>query len=63
MGDVVRLKKGHPCGANRWEVVRMGMDIGLRCTGCSRKIMLVRSEFDRRYVEHIADAGHTKADL
>jgi hypothetical protein len=48
-GDVVRLKKPHPCGANSWEIVRVGMDIGLRCTGCDRKVMLVRSEFDRRF--------------
>jgi len=48
-GDVVRLKKPHPCGANAWEVVRVGMDIGLRCTGCDRKVMLVRLEFDRRF--------------
>ncbi len=48
-GDVVRLKKPHPCGENSWEVVRVGMDIGLRCRGCDRKVMLVRSEFDRRF--------------
>jgi hypothetical protein len=49
IGDVVRLKKPHPCGENSWEVVRVGMDIGLRCRGCDRKVMLVRSEFDRRF--------------
>ncbi len=48
-GDVVRLKKPHPCGENSWEIVRVGMDIGLRCRGCDRKVMLVRSEFDRRF--------------
>ncbi len=58
-GDVVRLKKPHPCGENSWEVVRVGMDIGLRCTGCDRKVMLVRSEFDRRFrgfLSHAADS-------
>lgn len=49
LGDVVKLKKAHPCGANRWEIVRVGADIGLRCTGCDRRVMLVRSEFDRRF--------------
>lgn len=53
LGDVVTLKKGHPCGANEWEIVRLGMDIGLRCRGCERRVMLVRSEFDRRYRSHI----------
>jgi hypothetical protein len=60
MGDVVRLKKPHPCGANEWEVVRVGADIGLRCRGCERKVMLVRSEFDRRFrgfVHRAAEPG------
>lgn len=52
-GDLVTLKKPHPCGANAWKVVRVGMDIGLECTGCGRKVMLVRSEFDRRYRGHL----------
>ena len=49
VGDVVRLKKPHPCGANEWEVTRLGMDIGLVCLGCGRKVRLIRSEFDRRF--------------
>ena len=49
LGDVVKLKKPHPCGANEWEIVRVGADIGLKCVGCERKVMLVRSEFDRRF--------------
>jgi hypothetical protein len=49
LGDVVRLKKPHPCGTNEWLVVRVGMDIGLECKGCGRKVMIVRSEFDRRF--------------
>ena len=48
-GDVVRLKKGHPCGTNEWEVTRTGMDIGLRCVGCGRSVRLVRYDFDRRF--------------
>lgn len=53
VGDIVQLKKGHPCGTNAWEVTRVGADIGLACTGCGRKTMLPRSEFDRRYTGHI----------
>lgn len=49
VGDVVRLKKGHPCGANEWAVTRVGMDISLECGGCGRKVRLVRYEFDRRF--------------
>jgi hypothetical protein len=49
VGDVVKLKKPHPCGANEWRITRVGMDIGLECLGCGRKVRLVRYEFDRRF--------------
>lgn len=49
LGDVVRLKKPHPCGANEWSVARVGMDIDLVCGGCGRRVRLVRYEFDRRF--------------
>ncbi|GAB4277266.1 MAG: DUF951 family protein [Coriobacteriia bacterium] len=48
LGDVVTLKKPHPCGANAWEVVRLGMDVGLKCAGCGRRVLLPRAEFERR---------------
>ena len=65
LGDVVRLKKPHPCGTNEWEIVRLGADIGLRCHGCDRKVMLVRSEFDRRfrgYISRVSTAADTTAE-
>jgi len=49
VGDVVRLKKSHACGANEWEVEKLGMDIGLACGGCGRKVRLLRADFDRRF--------------
>lgn len=49
VGDVVRLKKPHPCGANEWEVTRVGADIKLKCRKCERSVMLERFEFDRRF--------------
>jgi len=49
LGDTVRLKKPHPCGANEWEVVRLGADIRLHCCSCGRSVMLERYEFDRRF--------------
>jgi hypothetical protein len=57
LGDVVRLKKAHPCGANEWEITRLGMDIGLSCVGCGRKVRLMRSEFDRRFRGHLRAPG------
>lgn len=49
LGDVVKLKKPHACGANEWEINKLGMDIGLTCVSCSRKVRLIRAEFDRRF--------------
>ena len=48
MGDVVRLRKPHPCGGFEWEVVRLGADIGLRCRGCRRRVLLERRTLERR---------------
>ena len=47
-GDVLRLKKAHPCGGFDWEVIRLGADIGLRCTNCDRRIMMPRSTLEKR---------------
>ncbi|HEY87230.1 MAG TPA: DUF951 domain-containing protein [Dehalococcoidia bacterium] len=48
LGDVVRLKKKHPCGSYEWQVVRLGADIGIKCLKCQRRILLERSVFERR---------------
>ncbi len=48
LGDVVSLKKKHPCGSNEWQVVRLGADIGLKCLKCQRQVRLERSVFERR---------------
>ena len=48
MGDVVRLRKPHPCGNYEWKVIRMGADIGLECVQCGRRILLPRRILARR---------------
>ncbi len=48
VGDVVRLRKPHPCGSYEWDVVRLGADIGLRCHGCGRRVLLPRRELEKR---------------
>ncbi len=48
LGDVVRLRKPHPCGGFEWTVVRLGADIGIRCLGCGRRVLLPRRDFERR---------------
>jgi len=48
LGDVVRLKKKHPCGSYEWQVVRLGADIGIKCLKCQHYLFLERSVFERR---------------
>jgi hypothetical protein len=48
LGDVVRLKKKHPCGSFEWQVVRVGADIGIICATCQHRILLPRADFERR---------------
>lgn len=48
LNDIVEMKKAHPCGTNRWRVIRMGMDIKIECIGCSHIVMLPRREFERK---------------
>ncbi|MGD9518311.1 MAG: DUF951 domain-containing protein [Armatimonadota bacterium] len=48
VGDVMELKKPHACGANAWEIVRLGMDIRVKCRGCGRITMLPRVRVERR---------------
>ena len=58
IGDVLRLRKAHPCGGTDWLVVRLGADIGLKCTTCGRRILLPRSTVERRtkaFVSRVRD--------
>jgi len=48
LGDVLRLRKAHPCGSLVWTVVRLGADIGIVCQGCGRRVLIARSELERR---------------
>ena len=47
IGDVVEMKKKHPCGSFQWEIWRLGADIGIKCTGCGRKVMIPRNKFEK----------------
>ncbi|HEY7270009.1 MAG TPA: DUF951 domain-containing protein [Dehalococcoidia bacterium] len=48
MDDIVRLRKPHPCGGYEWRVVRLGADIGIVCTTCSRRVLLERAVLEKR---------------
>jgi hypothetical protein len=53
-GDVVRLKKKHPCGGYDWRVDRVGADIGIVCLKCQHRVLLERAVFERRVKEYIS---------
>ncbi|GED33982.1 MULTISPECIES: DUF951 domain-containing protein [Brevibacillus] len=57
LGDVVQMKKPHPCGTNAWKVIRMGMDIRIKCTGCDHSVMIPRLEFERKLKKILSRAG------
>lgn len=54
VGDTIEMKKTHPCGSRRFEVLRIGMDFRLRCEGCGREMMLPRLKVEKhiRKIEH-----------
>lgn len=47
LGDIVTMKKPHPCGTNAWQIIRMGMDIRIKCVACGRSVLMPRVEFER----------------
>ncbi|WP_088042123.1 DUF951 domain-containing protein [Bacillus sp. EAC] len=48
LNDIVEMKKAHPCGVNKWKIIRMGMDIRLKCEGCGHSVLIPRREFSRK---------------
>lgn len=48
VGDVVQMRKQHPCGESRWRIIRVGADIKIRCLGCGRLVMMDRPTFEKR---------------
>jgi len=54
MGDVLQLRREHPCGSREWRVVRLGADIGLVCAGCGHRILMDRLDVERRFTAWIS---------
>lgn len=57
LNDVVEMKKQHPCGENRWKIIRMGMDIRIKCEGCGHSVMLPRKRFEQKMKRVLVKAG------
>lgn len=56
VGDVLQMKKTHPCGSREWDVLRVGMDFRLRCRGCGREVMLPRSKAEKNIKKVLSTA-------
>jgi hypothetical protein len=62
LGDILRLRKQHPCGGTDWLVVRLGADIGLRCLKCNHRVLLDRSVLERR-LKTFVSRGDSRGDV
>ena len=60
LNDIVETKKVHPCGSNKWEVIRVGADIKIRCLGCDRIVMIPRSKFEKNIKKVIKGTEENK---
>lgn len=49
IGQVIKLKKSHPCGTNQWEILRVGMDFRLKCKGCEHQVMVPRKLVEKNF--------------
>ena len=56
LGDVLRLRRRHPCGGYDWQVTRLGADIGLRCLACGRRVLLERPTLEKRLKQFVSRA-------
>lgn len=57
LGTKVVMKKQHPCGANEWEITRLGADIKIKCLNCGRTILIPRIEFNKKVKKIISQEG------
>lgn len=57
VGDIVQMRKQHPCGTDEWEVLRTGVDFRIKCTGCGRVVMLPRPKFEKSVKKIVRSAG------
>lgn len=60
VGDIVKMKKQHPCGSREWELLRVGMDLKMKCLGCGHQIMIARPQAEKN-IRGITPAGKETA--
>ena len=59
LGDILEMKKPHPCGSKEWLVLRVGMDFRLRCQGCGHEIMIPRSKAEKNIKKILREEDET----
>ncbi len=59
LGDIVQMKKNHPCGSNEMEIIRMGMDIRIKCVGCKHSVLVPRAKFEKNMRKVLRSAALT----
>ena len=57
LGSIVEMKKQHPCGTNKWEIIRVGADIKIKCLNCNRTILIPRIDFNKKLKKIISEEG------
>ena len=62
LGDVVQMRKTHPCGSDQWKVIRIGADVKMKCLGCGRIVMLERAVFVKRRKKVITQGPSPEAE-
>ena len=55
VGDTIQMRKPHACGVDTWKVIRIGMDVGIKCEGCGRYVLLSRRQFQRQMKARVGD--------
>ena len=60
VGDIVKLKKQHPCGSQEWEILRVGADFRMKCMGCGHQVMMPRRQVEKSTRELKNAAGEKK---
>lgn len=55
VGDVIKMKKAHPCGTNEWKILRTGIDFRLECVGCGRQVMVTRKLVEKNFRRMISE--------
>ncbi|HEX7056493.1 MAG TPA: DUF951 domain-containing protein [Bacilli bacterium] len=61
LGDIVQMKKPHPCGTNEMEIIRMGMDIRIKCMGCKSSMLMPRAKFESKLKKVLRSAPNPES--